>query len=393
VKPAEYIAKLIELGIDKTPFDTERTYYKKGLRGQLHGSLSCWKAPSKYSATEQKIKPSKLGKNICKECIDDALGQDKLTYQIGKKYLDFHKKIKSLKDEISENQNPTLAMAQLNELERIQINLTKLDSKSNSYHENLALNIRKDLVEFKEKLGNLGQGANEEILRATTYDLIAKKELFLNQEVEQLGTVKEIPLAKLLLKTWRKTWVKTNSFAKAKEETLQELNNYKTLSSVTQLKDIPLTPILEGEELEKYTKRNWTEYLESNTPKIIDRWEQLATEVLQDQTPILVVVKRIQQETVTGIFAAILSSYTLSTNATRTEYALVAPKPVANWLQQRVGSYEYTDSVGGFSAKIEYLHTDIPTKTELETALSLWDTNISGPHSTFENALATARRI
>ena len=88
-----------------------------------------------------------------------------------------------------------------------------------------------------------------------------------------------------------------------------------------------------------------------------------------------------------------VSAYKVAENASQTEYALIVPAPVALWLQQRVGAYDYETSVGGYQARIEYTATEIPSPSEIETALSLWDLKQSGPHSTFENSLATAKRI
>lgn len=393
MKPAEYIAKLVALGIDSKPFETERTWYRKGTRGLLHGSLTCWKAPSKYSATEVKISALKIGKNTCNECFEKGLDTDQVVYAYGKNYLDVYKSLQMLQREQENNDNATLAMSQLNELARIEKRLQSLEKRDISQHEPLAKNIQKLIDQYKIVLKEKSQGAQEEILRTIANDILSRNELYHGKEVDQLGYFKSHSVANVLSSTWKKTWVKTNSYQDSREKTMEELQQIAKLESTSQLNEIPLTPLLDKEDLGTYNERVWRAFIKENTSLIISRWEVIMDNILKDKSMRLVVLKKITSESVTGIFSALISAYKVAENASQTEYALIVPAPVALWLQQRVGAYDYETSVGGYQARIEYTATEIPSPSEIETALSLWDLKQSGPHSTFENSLATAKRI
>ena len=393
MKPAEYIKKLVALGIDPKPFETERTWYRKGTRGLLHGSLTCWKAPSKYSATEAKISTLKIGKNTCNECFEKGLDTDQAVYTHGKNYLEIHKSLQMLQREQENNDNATLAMSQINEINRIEKRLLSLEKRATSHHEPLAANLQKLIDTYKKVLQSKSEGAQEEILRTIANDILSRNELYQGSEVDQLGYFKSHSVANLLSITWKKTWAKTNSYPETRIATIQDLLQVAKLEATYQLKEIPLTPILDGEDLGKYNERVWKEYIQAKTSEILTRWETIMDNILKDQSMKLVVLKKISSESVTGIFSALISAYKVAENAHQTEYALVVPAPVAVWLQQRVGAYDYETSVGGYQARIEYTSSEIPSPSEIETALSLWDLTQSGPHSTFENSLATAKRI
>ena len=257
MKPAEYIAKLVALGIDSKPFETERTWYRKGTRGLLHGSLTCWKAPSKYSATEVKISALKIGKNTCNECFEKGLDTDQVVYTYGKNYLDVYKSLQMLQREQENNDNATLAMSQLNELARIEKRLQSLEKRDISQHEPLAKNIQKLIDQYKIVLKEKSQGAQEEILRTVANDILSRNELYHGKEVDQLGYFKSHSVANVLSSTWKKTWVKTNSYQDSREKTMEDLQQIAKLESTSQLNEIPLTPLLDKEDLGTYNERVW----------------------------------------------------------------------------------------------------------------------------------------